>query len=309
MLTNFFGKSKPINFIVLLLVFFCAFFLNSFHSFSASEMKPFFMVEKTVFFLVLTFLLFGVNFIISRNKLTLDNSYALLFYLLVISFFSKYLYDYQVFLEYFLHLFFLRKVYSLQTLKEVFKKLFDAGFWLGVMCLMNSFLIVFSLLLFTAIIVHKRVRFQTLLIPIIGFLIPIFLFFTYSFWIGELSLFTDKFIFYTTYDFSRYQEASFLAPLGVLSFFLLFAIFMKTGSAFSVNNRFRKSWILLLSHLFTSISYLFITFDRDGSELLIAAFPVAVILANGFESIQRNFLKEIGLILFVLIALLGPLFL
>ena len=309
MLTNFFGKSKPINFIVLFLVFFCAFFLNSFHSFSASEMKPFFMVEKTVFFLVLTFLLFGVNFIISRNKLTLDNSYALLFYLLVISFFSKYLYDYQVFLEYFLHLFFLRKVYSLQTLKEVFKKLFDAGFWLGVMCLMNPFLIVFSLLLFTAIIVHKRVRFQTLLIPVIGFLIPIFLFFTYSFWIGELSLFTDKFIFYTTYDFSRYQEASFLAPLGVLSFFLLFAIFMKTGSAFSVNNRFRKSWILLLSHLFTSISYLFITFDRDGSELLIAAFPVAVILANGFESIQRNFLKEIGLILFVLIALLGPLFL
>ena len=157
MLTNFFGKSKPINFIVLLLVFFCAFFLNSFHSFSASEMKPFFMVEKTVFFLVLTFLLFGVNFIISKNNLTLDNSYALLFYLLVISFFSKYLYDYQVFLEYFLHLFFLRKVYSLQTLKEVFKKLFDAGFWLGVMCLMNPFLIVFSLLLFTAIIVHKRV--------------------------------------------------------------------------------------------------------------------------------------------------------
>lgn len=309
MLTNFFGKSKPINFIVLLLVFFCAFFLNSFHSFLTSEMKSFFMVEKTVFFLVLTFLLFGVNFIISKNKLTLDNSYALLFYLLVISFFSKYLYDYQVFFEYFLHLFFLRKVYSLQTLKEVFKKLFDAGFWLGIICLMNPFLIVFSLLLFTALIVFKRVRFQTLLIPVIGFLIPIFLFFTYSFWIGELSLFTDKFIFYTTYDFSRYQETSFLAPLGVLSFFLLFAIFMKTGSAFSVNDRFRKSWILLLSHLVISISYLFITFDRDGSELLIAAFPVAVILANGFESIQRKFLKEIGLILFVLIALLGPLFL
>ena len=90
---------------------------------------------------------------------------------------------------------------------------------------------------------------------------------------------------------------------------MLFAIFMKTGSAFSVNNRFRKSWILLLIHLFVSISYLFISFDRDGSELLIAAFPVAVILANGFDSIQRTFLKEIGLILFVLIALLGPLFL
>jgi|TARA_B110000208_G_scaffold17156_2_gene20592 hypothetical protein len=309
MLANFFGKSKPINFIVLLLVFVCALFLNSFHSFSTVEVTLFYIVEKIVFFLVFTFLFFGVNFIVSKNKLTQDNSYALLFYLLVISFFSAYLYGYVVVFQNVIHLFFLRKIYSLQTLKEVFKKLFDAGFWLGVMCLMNPFLIVFSLLLFAVLIVHKRVRFQTVLISVIGFLIPIFLFFTYSFWIDEISLFTDKFILYTTYDFSIYKETRFLVPLGGLSVFLLFAVFMKTGNAFSVNNRFKKSWILLLIHLLLSISYLFFTFNRDGSELLIAAFPVAVILANGFESIQRKLLKEIGLILFMLIALLGPLLL
>ena len=309
MLANFFGKSKPINFIVLLLVFVCALFLNSFHSFSTVEVTLFYIVEKIVFFLVFTFLFFGVNFIVSKNKLTQDNSYALLFYLLVISFFSAYLYGYQVVFEHLIHLLFLRKVYSIQTLKEIFKKLFDAGFWLGVMCLMNPFLIVFSLLLFAVLIVHKRVRLQTVLISVIGFLIPIFLFFTYSFWIGEISLFTDKFILYTTYDFSMYKEIRFLAPLGGLSIFLLFAVFMKTENVFSVNNRFKKSWILLLIHLLLSISYLFFTFNRDGSELLMAAFPVAVILANGFESIQRKLLKEIGLILFVLIALLGPLLL
>lgn len=309
MLANFFGKSKPINFIVLLLVFVCALFLNSFHSFSTVEVTLFYIVEKIVFFLVFTFLFFGVNFIVSKNKLTQDNSYALLFYLLVISFFSAYFYGYMVVFQYVIHLFFLRKIYSLQTLKEVFKKLFDAGFWLGVMCLMNPFLIVFSLLLFAVLIVHKRVRFQTVLISVIGFLTPIFLFFTYSFWIDEISLFTDKFILYNTYDFSIYKETRFLVPLGGLSVFLLFAVFMKTGNAFSVNNRFKKSWILLLINLLLSISYLFFTFNRDGSELLIAAFPVAVILANGFESIQRKLLKEIGLILFMLIALLGPLLL
>ena len=309
MLANFFGKSKPINFIVLLLVFVCALFLNSFHSFSTVEVTLFYIVEKIVFFLVFTFLFFGVNFIVSKNKLTQDNSYALLFYLLVISFFSAYFYGYMVVFQYVIHLFFLRKIYSLQTLKEVFKKLFDAGLWLGVMCLMNPFLIVFSLLLFAVLIVHKRVRFQTVLISVIGFLTPIFLFFTYSFWIDEIPLFTDKFILYNTYDFSIYKETRFLVPLGGLSVFLLFAVFMKTGNAFSVNNRFKKSWILLLINLLLSISYLFFTFNRDGSELLIAAFPVAVILANGFESIQRKLLKEIGLILFMLIALLGPLLL
>ena len=152
MLANFFGKSKPINFIVLLLVFVCAFFLNSFHSFSTVEVTLFFIVEKLVFFLIFTFLFFCVNFIVSKNKLTQDNSYALLFYLLVISFFSTYLYGYQDVFEHLIHLLFLRKVYSIQTLKEIFKKLFDAGFWLGVMCFMNPFLIVFSLLLFAVLI-------------------------------------------------------------------------------------------------------------------------------------------------------------
>ena len=112
MLANFFGKSKPINFIVLLLLFVCAFFLNSFHAFSTTEFTLLFIVEKIVFFIIFTLLFFGVNFIISKNKLTLDNSYALLFYLLVISFFSTYLYDYKVVLEYIIHLLFLRKVYS-----------------------------------------------------------------------------------------------------------------------------------------------------------------------------------------------------
>ena len=102
-----------------------------FHAFSTTEFTLLFIVEKIVFFIIFTLLFFGVNFIISKNKLTLDNSYALLFYLLVISFFSTYLYDYKVVLEYIIHLLFLRKVYSLQTLNEVFKKLFDAGFWLG----------------------------------------------------------------------------------------------------------------------------------------------------------------------------------
>ena len=309
MLANFFGKSKPINFIVLLLVFVCAFFLNTFQTFSTEDLTLLFMIKKIVFFLVSTLLLFGVNFVVSKNKLTLGNSYALLFCLLVISFFSTYLYDNQVIFEYFIHLLFLRKIYSLQTLKEVFKKLFDAGFWLGVMCLLNPFLIVFFLFIIIALIVHKLVRFQTVLISVIGFLIPVFLFFTYSFWIDALPLFTNKFLMYTTYDFSVYKEIRLLAPLLILSVFLLFAIFMKTGSTLSVSNRFRKNWVLLLIHLFISISYLFFTFNRDGSELLIAAFPVAVILANGFESIQRQLLKEIGLILFVVCALFGSLLL
>ena len=309
MLANFFGKSKPINFIVLLLFFVCVFFLNLFNASFKVDVTLFFSVEIVGVFSLFIVQFFFVNFIVSKNGLTYDNSYALLFYLLVISFFLPYLYDYQVLCVCLIQLFFFRKIYSLRTLKEVFKKLFDAGFWLGVMCLFNPFLIVFSLLILSALVAHKRVRFQTIMIPVIGFLVPVFLFFTYSFWFDEMELFRNNFLFYTTYDFSLYFENRFLIPLITISVLAIFAIFMKTGRALSVSNSFKKSWSLLLIHLLISVGFVLVTFNRDGSELLIAAFPVTVIIANGFELIKKRFLKEMVLILLIVSSFLVPFFL
>ena len=307
MLANFLGKSKPINFIVLLLIFVCAFFLNNFQTLSPGDFSLNSIVGNVGMFLVFILLFFIVNFIISKNNLTLGNSYALLFYLLGISFISSYLFDYELVVSYSVHLFFLRKIYSLKTLKDVFKKLFDAGFWLGIMCLFNPYLIVFSALILVALIVHKRIRFQTVVIPLIGLSVPVCLFFAYSFWFDQMEQFTNKFVLYTTYDFSLYTENSFLVPLLLLSLFLIFAIFMKTGRALYVNNSFKKSWILLLTHLLISLSYLIFTFQRNGAELLFAAFPVAIILANGFELIGREFLKEVILFLLITASILAPL--
>ena len=133
MLANFLGKSKPINFIVLVLLFICAFFLNLGSTFSILDFTLSFIVEKVGIFLLFLAIFFTFNFIISKNNLTLDNSYAFLFYLLLTLYFYEYLLDYQVLLSCFVTLLFLRKIYSLQTLKDIFKKLFDAGFWLGIM--------------------------------------------------------------------------------------------------------------------------------------------------------------------------------
>jgi hypothetical protein len=309
MLANFLGKSKPINFIVLLLLFICAFFLNLFNTFSTEDFSLIFFIEKAILFGLFIVVFFFVNFIISKNNLTFDNSYAFLFYLLIVSFFLSYLYNFQSLVVCLVNLFFLRKIYSLQTLKDLFKKLFDAGFWLGIMCIFNPFSIVFFLFILAALIVHKRVRFQTIIIPVIGLIIPAFLLFTYSFWFDKIDQFTNNFLLYTTYNFSLYEENRFFVPLLMISIVAISAIFVKTGRALSVSNGFKKNWILLLIHLLISIAFIIFTFNRNGSELLIAALPIAVIMANGFELINKNFLKEGLLVLFIVSSFLLPLFL
>ena len=309
MLANFLGKSKPINFIVLVLLFICAFFLNLGSTFSILDFTLSFIVEKVGIFLLFLAIFFTFNFIISKNNLTLDNSYAFLFYLLLTLYFYEYLLDYQVLLSCFVTLLFLRKIYSLQTLKDIFKKLFDSGFWLGIMFFFNPFLILFFLLIIIALIVHKRVRFQTIIIPIVGFMIPIFLFFTYSLWNDKVDLFINRFLFHSTHDFSLYLENRFSSPLVMISIFLISAILIKSGSVFSVNDGFKKNWILLLFHLLISISCVFFTFEKDGSELLIAIFPIAIITTNGFEMLKNKLLKEVLLILFIASSFLIPIFL
>lgn len=307
MLANFLGKSNPINFIVLLLLFFAAFFLHFLLDFFSARPILNSSVEIVGILVFFTVLFFFVNFIVAKNHLTFDNSYALLFYLLFISFFTSYFIDYQTLFVCLVQLFFLRKIYSLQTLNEIFKKLFDAGFWLGVLAIIDPFLSVFFVLIFAALLAGKMVRFQTLLIPVIGFCIPVFLFFTYHFWFDQTDRFTSHFLLYTSYDFSLYSENRFYAPLGLLFVGIFSAIFMKLGKALYLNKTLKKSWILLLIHLLVSSTYILFVFERNGSELLMAAFPVALILANGFELIQKRWLQESILLFLILAAFSLPL--
>ena len=111
MLANFFGKSKPINFIVLFVLFLGYFVLSIF-----SKELSFNLVKELGWFLVV----FSVyNFIIAKNLLTYDNSFAFLFFVILIGFFPDTIQINKTFYANLTILLFLRKVYSLQSSKNI----------------------------------------------------------------------------------------------------------------------------------------------------------------------------------------------
>lgn len=296
MLTNFFSKTKPSTIIVILLLFLCYFFFAFFNNTDGLlnlKAAPLFLLTLAL-----------ITFIDIKNNLSFDNTYTLLFFTILIIVFSNTLNIGISFYSNITLLLFLRKVYSLQSPKEIFKKLFDAGLWLGITFILEPFSILFVIFLYSAIIIHQKVNIQGILIPIFGFVVPVFLFFTYCFWVDNINSFYKLFYWYSTYDVSLYSDRIYLIAFSFISFLTIASLFLKTPKTLTVLNNFRRSWILVLINLITAIFLIVLINNKNGSELIYLCFPTAIIIANGMEIFEKKWYSDIIIIICILFPLL-----
>jgi hypothetical protein len=300
MLANFLNKTKPINFIGLLIFFFICFSISVFFS----VFKDGFTLDKLLSSSLLLLLFFGVfffyNFILSKNRLTFDNSYAyFLFTILTICILSE-LTNYRSLILVIIYFLFLRKTYSLRTSKQIMSKLFDSGLWLGVLFILEPFSILFIILIFTGIFVHQKITIHTLFAPIIGFITPLFLFFSYYFWFDKTEMFTQLFNFNINFDFHFYGNPKYTWLITSIFIVSIISIIFKSIQIIAVNNTFRKSWSLLIVNFFVGILFLLFLPIKNGSEVFFILFPVSVIIANGIELITKPIFKNLVLYTFLL---------
>ena len=295
MLTNFFSKTKPSTIIVILLLFLSYYGLaviNGVESILNLKVVP-------LFFLTLAL----VTFIDIKNNLSFDNTYVLLFFTVLVGVFPYTLTINSSFYANVTLLLFLRKVYSLQSPKNTFKKLFDAGFWLGITFIIEPFSILFFLMLYISVIIHHRLSVQGILLPLLGFFVPVFLFFTYCFWYDNLDPFYNLLSWYSYYDISQYEGINYLTGFVFTAVFTFIAMFLKTPKALSVLNDFRRSWILVLINFFCALFLVILINNKNGSELLYLLFPTAIIIANGLELYEKKWFVDIITITFLIFPL------
>jgi hypothetical protein len=299
MLANFLGKSKPINFIILLMLFICIFAGSSFSVFSNTPFN-FSLVFKIVSFLAFYLLIFFYyNFIITKNNLTRDNFYAFFTFTILLSYFIPSLIALKTLFFFLLYILLLRKIYSLKSEKNTLQKLFDSGFWLSILFIQEPFSAVFGVLIYMAIFLRKKSVINTLIAPIVGFITPLIIYFTYCFWFEKSYLFTNLFYFDTLDNFV-FNSKNTYHWIGLVVFALsVTAIFLKSPKVFPVNNSFRKSWILLIINFLAGLFFALFIPNKNDSELLFLLFPAAIVIANGLESMSSNFIKNIVFAIFI----------
>jgi len=190
-----------------------------------------------------------------------------------------------------IYLLFLRKVYSLQSSKKVIQKLFDSGFWLGILYIIEPFSLLFSIIIFAAILLHQKITIHTLITPITGFITPLITYFAYLFWNNSIEGFTQLFYFDEINNISIYSENYIFGIFGIITLLTILSILLKSPRALSVNNAFKKSWLLLIVNAIIATAFAFIVTKKNGSEIVFLLVPSSINIANGFEVVQKKTLK------------------
>lgn len=303
MISSFFGKTKPINYIIVLSFLFLFYWVVHFFIFDNAYSYEY-IGFQIIILGVLIFSILIVDFIIKRNNLADVNSFSMLLYVMLIVLFHETLIDINaIFCSLFL-LFSIRRLISIRLLKNIKLKIFDATLWIMISSLFYKWTVLYLVLVFAAIYIYKPKNIRNWLVPFAA----IFTVFVISYTI--LILVNNSGYMFEHYQFSlQFNTAYFLEWVSsirrifyvVLALFTIAFSFLKLGKV-SVG-RIVAMRLLALS-FFIGLLIDFFTEPVNAHPILITFFPVVVFITNYIEGFKKPKIKEAVLILSIFIPLL-----
>lgn len=300
MLTSFFGKSNPINYLILTITIVVGYFV-----YMLRLQQPHFewnyWLEVIGFSVVTVFLMLLLDFIIRKNHLTKNNTYGiLLFSTFLLAFPVIFLEKYFLVVTLFLFLA-LRRIMSFQSDKNIEKKILDASLWIALSCFCYFWSLLFFLVLYVAILQRRETTYKQLLIPIVGFMTIFTLAICFNLISGNSFSWLAKWRLDTSFDFSAYNQINILLPITIFIVLLVWSVIARFSNLASLKRKDRPNVIIILFALAVSFAVALASPEKDGAEVIFILGPFAVITAN-FLEIKRDFwFKEVLLWLVVLL--------
>ena len=302
MIANFFSKSKPAAIFSVAVLLFIYYFIATFLLYSGEFSIQFLFKRLGGFILLILFLLI-ISFIVKKNKLTKDNSYALILMVILLGTFPEAMFSSGIVLANIILLLGFRKIYSLRSGLDTKLKLFDACFWIGIATLIYSWSIFYVLLVYVGMIIHQKLTVKNLFIPIVGFVTPMLIYFTYCLYFESEAFFYGRFNYEINPYLTPYSALKLLIPLLFLLLVLILSLGKLTPKVVSVRNNFKFSWEVLINHLLISAAIVFLAPTKNGSELFFLIFPSAVIISNLLHVTKSKIFRNVILYLFLLISI------
>ena len=204
MLTSFFGKSKPINFVIFGAVIFLGYVFGALvqveNALNLSQLLiNFFFIGWAIF------AIFLLDFIVRKNDLTYKNTYTvLLFTCFLITLPVIFLDRNILFANVFLLMAF-RRLASLSSEKNTERKILDASLWITVAALFYFWSILFFVLLFFSIVQKPETNHRLFIIPFIGFIAIFILSVSFHLLMDDSFLWITEWIPSISLDFSAYN--------------------------------------------------------------------------------------------------------
>lgn len=292
MLTSFFGKSKPIHFLILgvviVLGFLWTLFVRSTEEFNlAIFLINVLLIGVTVLGMIL------LDFVVGKNSLTKTNTYAIFFYsgfmlMLPVIFLNPDILLANVFL-----LLALRRMMSFRNDNNSEKKIVDAALWVTVASLFYFWAILFFIPLYVALIQKPNLSFKQMLIPPIGLLAVFMINTAYQLLVYDSFGWILDWHQPISFDFSAYNHFEILIPATLLMGFFIWTGIFRLRQLHLVSLKEKSNYILVIIVALSTVVIAAYSPEKTGAELLFILPPTAVMFANFIEGgPQDGFVKK-----------------
>jgi hypothetical protein len=306
MISSLFGKTKPVIYIILLgflFIFYCFVHFVRY----GREYSPEQLVLQLFLLGLLCFSVFLVNFIVKRNQITGTNSFAMLYFVLLIVLFPEVLLDGNAICCNFFLLLASRRLVSLKSLRAIKHKIFDATLWIVVASLFYDWALLYLAVVFIAIYFYEPKNIRNWLVPLSGVAAVVLIANAFLVVVGLPEFFRDHYTFSLSLDrdFSTLWDYStkllMYAALIIITGFLAFVKMGKLGLGRIITVR------LVAISITIGLIVTFLKTNEMVFPVLITFFPAATLITKYVEVIRRPKVKEIVLlasIVFPFLALL-----
>ncbi len=318
MFTRFFDNTRPITVLVLFVTLTVISITGVYIYFTDIDFQTTYLVDSYFEFfgnftkaILSVFLIlalgFLVNFIVHDNSITRGNSYALLFFVVLVASDPSLTILNPVLASVFFVVLALKDLLSLHEHKEMTQKLFNTGLLLGIASVIYPYAILYVVLIFLGIVIYGADSWRQWFIPILGIVVPYYVLFSWHFWFDKLDYYWDTFFIKTFYitESSFHESIETLVVWGVFTLLTIFSIldYSKNKSSHKLDTR--KGYTMTYLALFVGVIITLVGSINNGQELIILFLPISIIWAKFVQHQKKELYKTIFILVVVLNILLS----
>lgn len=294
MIIRFFKFTKSLQLFVAIVLSFCIFLNFTIDEFSLSHFYSFssFII---IFFLSI--------FIISKNALLKNNQFTTFGLVVFSSIFFKSELDFSSVLSYLLLLLSVRKIYSLNSKKNINKKLIDIGFWFSSSVIVQPVNTIYIISIIFGVYIFYKLDFLTFFKMLVGFLSSVLLA-----WIVQNIVVEEIILSKFLYNQVDLISSSFYYCIVCLNFFtteiiftfiviILFIYYLYKNFGTNLVARLKNLYLLIFFINSIALIYFIETY------LIFIFFPFLITLIKIIAEQYRNWIFELVILIFILINL------
>jgi hypothetical protein len=303
MLTSFFGKSNPINYLILAVLIFTGYILTHFRL-DNNELNLSSGVKNIVLAAVCVLLMLLLDFILRKNHLTKNNTFGILLFTCFLLALPAIFLSPSILITNFFLFMAMRRILSLRTEKNIERKILDASLWISLASFFYFWSLLFFLLLYFSILRNKNTTHKKLLIPLVGFGVMFVLATSYYLIVSDSFAWFSKWKLPVSFDFSAYNSMDILLPATIIAALLVWTGLSRIFSLGSLQKKERLNAITILFSVLIALLVALATPVKTSAEILYILGPLVIVITNYIEITRESWFKEVLLWLAVLLPII-----